>query len=57
VDIDNRGIGSPWNIGADQPDPIAVLAGTVTASITETDIVSGAKTITLTLTGDLWTPA
>jgi hypothetical protein len=57
VDIDN--VARPaglWDIGADQA-VTAALGGTVTAAITETDIVSGAKTITLTLTGDLWTPA
>ncbi len=31
-----------------------VLGGTVTANITEDDIVGGAKTITLTTTGDTW---
>lgn len=32
----------------------AALTGTVTASITESDIVAGGKTIILTLTGDTW---
>jgi len=32
----------------------AALSGTVTASITETDIVAGGKTIILTLSGDNW---
>lgn len=32
----------------------AVLSGTVTASITEADIVTGGKTIILTLSGDTW---
>ncbi len=32
----------------------AALTGTVTASITEADIVTGGKTIILTLTGDTW---
>lgn len=33
------------------------LTGTVTASITETDIVTGAKTIVLTVTNDTWVAA
>jgi len=32
----------------------AALTGTVTASITESDVVTGSKTIILTLTGDTW---
>lgn len=37
------------------PNNVSVtLAGTVTGSITETDIVTGGKTITLTLVGDTW---
>lgn len=32
----------------------AVLAGTVTATITETDVVAGAKTTTLTVDDDTW---
>jgi len=32
----------------------ALLTGTATASITESDIVTGGKTIILTLTGDTW---
>jgi hypothetical protein len=35
----------------------AALTGTVTATITETDIVTGGKTIILTLTGDTWVAA
>jgi hypothetical protein len=35
----------------------AVLTGTATASITEADIVTGAKTIIITLTGDTWVAA
>jgi len=35
----------------------AALTGTVTASITESDIVTGGKTIILTLTGDTWVAA
>jgi hypothetical protein len=32
----------------------AILSGTVTASITEADIVTGGKTIIITLSGDTW---
>jgi hypothetical protein len=35
----------------------AVLTGTATASITEADIVTGGKTIIITLTGDTWVAA
>lgn len=35
----------------------AALTGTVTASITEADIVAGGKTIILTVTGDTWVAA
>lgn len=35
----------------------AILTGTVTASITEADIVAGGKTIILTITGDTWIAA
>ena len=35
----------------------AALTGTATASITEADIVTGGKTIILTLTGDTWVTA
>lgn len=37
-----------------QPSVSIVLTGTVTTSITETDIVTGGKTIILTVTGDTW---
>ena len=37
--------------------PTAALTGTATASITEADIVSGGKTIILTLTNDTWIAA
>lgn len=39
------------------PQKSAALTGTVTASITEADIVAGGKTIILTLTGDTWIAA
>ena len=35
----------------------AAITGTATASITETDIVTGGKTIIITLTGDTWVAA
>jgi len=35
----------------------AALSGTATASITESDVVTGGKTIILTLTGDTWVTA
>lgn len=39
------------------PPPTAALTGTVTESITEADIVTGGKTIILTLTNDTWVAA
>lgn len=35
----------------------AVVTGTITASVTEADIVAGGKTIIITLTGDTWIAA
>lgn len=35
----------------------AVITGTITASVTETDIVTGGKTLIITLTGDTWIAA
>lgn len=35
----------------------ATLTGTITASVTEADIVTGGKTLILTLTGDTWIAA
>jgi hypothetical protein len=35
----------------------AVITGTATASITESDVVTGGKTIIITLTGDTWVSA
>jgi hypothetical protein len=37
--------------------PTAAVSGTVTSSTTESDIVSGGKTIVITLTNDTWVPA
>jgi hypothetical protein len=55
-----------WTLGAARdwgaqtysfrPAATAMLTGTATASITETDIVNGGKTIILTLTNDTWVP-
>ena len=38
-------------------DPVAVLTGTITASVNEADIVAGGKTLIITLTGDTWIAA
>lgn len=35
----------------------AVVTGTITASVTEADIVTGGKTLIITLTGDTWIAA
>jgi hypothetical protein len=43
--------------GFPQSGASAALTGTATASITEVDIVTGGKTIILTLTGDTWIAA
>jgi hypothetical protein len=43
-----------WDIGAFEYMPSATLTGTITASIKESDIVAGGKTLVLTLTGDTW---
>jgi hypothetical protein len=37
--------------------PSVAVSGTITSSTTENDIVSGSKTIVITLTGDTWVPA
>lgn len=39
------------------PVATAAITGTATASISETDIVSGGKTVIITLTGDAWVAA
>lgn len=53
VDGDTR---SAWDIGADEyiSPATAAVTGTATASIDESDIVTGGKTIIITLTGDTW---
>ena len=38
-------------------EPSAALTGTITASVTEDDIVAGGKTAIITLTGDTWIAA
>ena len=35
----------------------ATLGGTLTAGVTEADLVAGGKVLTITLTGDTWIPA
>ena len=37
--------------------PTAAITGTATASITENDVVTGGKTIIITLAGDIWVAA
>ncbi len=37
--------------------PAAALSGTAVASITESNIVAGGKTIVITLSGAIWKPA
>ena len=38
-------------------EPSAALSGTITASVNEADIVTGGKTLIITLTGDTWIAA
>jgi hypothetical protein len=45
------------DFAAGDPTPAAAITGTATASITESDIVTGGKTIIITLTNDTWRPA
>lgn len=55
------GVGEEWQAFGlaihPNPDPIAGLTGTATATIEENDILDGGKTIILTLTGDTWVAA
>jgi hypothetical protein len=46
-----------WGLRTASAAATCALSGTVTASITESDIVAGGKTIILTLTGDTWVAA
>ena len=39
------------------PQPVSALTGTITASVNETDIVTGGKTLIITLTDDNWIAA
>lgn len=60
-DIDGDTRTAPWDIGADEyvaggPEKSATLSGTITESISESDIVAGGRTIVLTLTGDTFIP-
>lgn len=48
-------LGNP--LAYEPPVPSVALTGTVTASITEADIVTGGKTIILTLSNDTWVTA
>lgn len=43
---------TPFNIGS-----FATVSGTITSSVTEADIVTGGKTIIITLTNDTWITA
>ena len=59
-DVDGDTRAAPWDIGFDQyaaTGSSAALTGTATSSISESDIVTGGKTIILTLTGDTWVAA
>lgn len=47
--------GSPSNRVTSSPT--AVISGTAIASITEADVVTGGKTIIITLSGQTWVPA
>jgi len=55
-DIDGQTRTGSWDIGADEVVTLAVLTGTAMASIVEGDIVTGGKTIIVTLTGDTYVP-
>lgn len=46
-----------WIIFDPDSSASAAITGTATASITEADVVAGAKTIIITLTGDTWLTA
>ena len=49
---------APWAIVGYKPSTVtAAITGTATASITEADVVTGSKTIIITLTGDTWVAA
>ena len=57
-DADAGGTGSDPKLDITHaPPPTAALTGTITASVTETDIVNGGKTLIITLTNDTWIAA
>lgn len=53
----SRAVGNGWLQETQSAGVTGTLTGTVTASIVESDIVTGGKTIILTLTGDTWVAA
>jgi len=56
-DIDGETRSGSWDIGADDYQSgaaAAAITGTIINSITEADIVTGGKTLIITLTGDTW---
>ena len=48
---------APFILIVDYTAPTAALTGTITASVTESDIVAGGKTLIITLTDDTWIAA
>lgn len=44
-------------IPQNNPKASATIGGTITAAVTEADIVTGGKTLTITLSKDTWIPA
>lgn len=55
-DFDGIARSGTWDIGADEYVVSVALGGTTTANIIETDIVSGGKTTTLTVSGGTFHP-
>ena len=56
-DIDGVARTGAWDIGADEfvaAAPSCALTGTATGSIMASDVVTGGKTIVMTLSGDTW---
>lgn len=50
-------VGGKWLLGTTASGATAAITGTATSSITESDIVTGGKTIIITLTDDTWKAA